>query len=58
VVLNLFLPRCTLSQLFQYLAGPLDAKIGLNVNKIDNQEEATLTLYHPSVLWHAGQEPL
>ena len=35
VVLNLLLPCGTLDKLYQYLAAPLDAKIGLKVNKFD-----------------------
>ena len=30
-----FLPRGTLGQLYKYLAAPLDAKIGLKINKSD-----------------------
>ena len=36
VFLKLFLSRSTLSQLYQYLMAPLDAKVGLKVNKSDN----------------------
>ena len=34
VVLNLFMARGTLGQLYQYLAAPLDAKIDLKIRKL------------------------
>ncbi len=41
------LPRGTFGELQQYFAAPLDAKIGLKVNQIDNR-----------ILRHLGWEPL
>ena len=34
VALNLFLPRSTLGQRYQYLVAPLDTKIDLKTNKV------------------------
>ena len=45
------MPRNTLIQLYQYLAGPLDAKIGVKVNEINSWR-------HPNEPWHPGWEPL
>ena len=59
VFLNLLLPRGTLGQLFQYLALPLDAKIGLYVNKSNNWRHPWYFISrHPSVSRYPGWESL
>ena len=52
VVLNLFMARGTLGQLYQNLAAPLDAKIDLKIRKLITR--GTLTLIHGTLMCRAA----
>ena len=58
VVLNLFMARGTLGQLYQYLAAPLDAKIDLKIRKLITGGTPDTNTRHPNVPRHPGREPL